>query len=195
MLNSVRECLSSHRPQNTWLGPQGWSSHRGVLPGRGAKASCGGKRRSQDLMSGRITASSSASCMVTSGLIMYLVMEDQFLWLPRDATACLRVRGRRAAYRHDRQTLRGRWLPARGRTQIVLFGVTSGSHMKDQVADHIGGYACGCYGDLTGVSATRRSVAKPALVTISGSLASPASAPSAAPVSFDRELSCPSATI
>jgi hypothetical protein len=26
-----------------------------------------------------------------------------------------------------------------GRTQIVLFGVTSGSHMKDQVADHNGG--------------------------------------------------------
>jgi hypothetical protein len=68
---------------------------------------------------------------------MYPVMEDQFLWLPRDATACLRVRGCRAAYRHDRQTLR--WLPAWGRTQIVLFGVTSGSHMTDQVAALIGG--------------------------------------------------------
>jgi hypothetical protein len=88
-------------------------------------------------MSGRITASSSTSCMVTSGPIMYPVREDQFLWLPRDATACLRVRGCRAAYRHDRQTLR--WLPAWGRTQIVLFGVTSGSHMTDQVAALIGG--------------------------------------------------------
>jgi hypothetical protein len=92
-------------------------------------------------MSGRITASSSTSCMVTSGPIMYPVMEDQFLWLPRDATACLRVRGCRAAYRHDRQTLR--WLPAWGRTQIVLFGVTSGSHMTDQVAALIGG-SCVC---------------------------------------------------
>jgi hypothetical protein len=59
----------------------------------------------------------------------------------------------------------------------------------------IGGTARGCYGDLTGVSATRRSVARPALVTISRSLASPACAPGAAPVSCDRELSCPSATI
>lgn len=50
-----------------------------------------GKRRSQDLMSGRITASSSTSCMVTSGPIVYPVMEDQFLSLPRDATAWLRV--------------------------------------------------------------------------------------------------------
>jgi hypothetical protein len=31
-------------------------------------------------------------------------------------------------------------LSARGRTQIVLLGMMSGSHMKDQVADHIGGY-------------------------------------------------------
>lgn len=36
------------------------------------------KRRSQDLMSGRITASPSISCMVTSGPIVYPVMEDQF---------------------------------------------------------------------------------------------------------------------
>ena len=28
-----------------------------------------------------------------------------------------------------------------GRTRIILFSVTSGSHMKDQVADHIGGSA------------------------------------------------------
>jgi hypothetical protein len=32
-----------------------------------------------------------ASCMVTPGLIMYPVMEDQFPSLPRDATARLRV--------------------------------------------------------------------------------------------------------
>ena len=91
------------------------------------------KRRSQDLMSGRITASPSTSCMVTSEPIVYPVMEDQFLSLPRDATACLRARGCRAAYRHDRQTLRP-VVPCMGRTQIVLFGVTPGSHMTDQVA-------------------------------------------------------------
>jgi hypothetical protein len=42
------------------------------------KQVAGGKRRSQDLMSGRITASPSISCMVTSGPIVYPVMEDQF---------------------------------------------------------------------------------------------------------------------
>jgi|SRR5689334_14363360 hypothetical protein len=61
------------------------------------------------------------------------VMEDQFPWLPRDATACLRARGCRAAYRHDRQTSRP-VVHCMGRTQIVLFGVTPGSHMTDQVA-------------------------------------------------------------
>ena len=40
---------------------------------------------------------------------------------------------------------------------------------------------------LNGVSATRRSVAKPALVTISRSLASPAGARSAVPTSCDRD--------
>src|SRR3954467_12642284 len=41
---------------------------------------------------------------------------------------------------------------------------------------------------LNGVSATRRNVVKPALVTMSRSRASPAWAPSAAPTSWDSEL-------
>ena len=41
------------------------------------------------------------------GPIIYLIMEDQFLSpVPYDATACLRVRGCRAAHRHDWQALR-----------------------------------------------------------------------------------------
>jgi hypothetical protein len=73
--------------------------------------------------------------MVTPGLIMYPVMEDQFPSLPRDATARLRV--------WDAEPLIGmigRYCgPVAvyvGRTRIALFGVTSGSHMKDQVADY-----------------------------------------------------------
>jgi hypothetical protein len=58
--------------------------------------------------------------------------------VPYDATAYLRVRGCRAA--HDWAGIADLRLPVRGRTQIVLLGVTSGSHLKDQVADHIGGY-------------------------------------------------------
>jgi hypothetical protein len=78
--------------------------------------------------------------MVTSGPIMYLIMGDQFLSRCHAAQSlCLRVRGCRAADRRAWQALRNLRLSAQGRTQIVPLGVTSGSHMKDQVADHIGG--------------------------------------------------------
>jgi hypothetical protein len=89
----------------------------------------------------RITASSSISCMVTSGPIMYPVMEDQFL------SRCRTAQPPASEYedaepltgtigRHCGGCLYG------GRTQIVLFGMTSGSHMTDQVAALIGGSAC-----------------------------------------------------
>jgi hypothetical protein len=78
--------------------------------------------------------------MVTSGPIMSLIMEDQFLSRYHttqppaskfeDAEPLIGMTG---------QSLRTCGCLHGGRTQIVLLGVTSGSHMKDQVADHIGG--------------------------------------------------------
>ena len=66
----------------------------------------------------------------------------------------------------------GRWLHAWGRTQIVLFGVTSGSHMTDQVADHIGGFARACrladsHGPLT-VSPSDTAVDRPVRIDLDG---------------------------
>lgn len=73
--------------------------------------------------------------MVTPGLIMYPVMEDQF---PR----CRATQPPASEY-EDAEPLIG--MIGRfcgpvavymGRTRIILFSVTSGSHMKDQVADY-----------------------------------------------------------
>jgi len=79
--------------------------------------------------------------MVTSGPMMYPVMEDQFLSRCRtaqppaseyeDAEPLTGMIGR-----HCGGCLHG---AGHSRTQIVLFGVTSGSHMTDQVAALIGG--------------------------------------------------------
>lgn len=73
--------------------------------------------------------------MVTPGLIMYPVMEDQF---PR----CRATQPPASEY-EDAEPLIGmigRYCGPvavyMGRTRIVLFSVTSGSHMKDQVADY-----------------------------------------------------------
>ena len=73
--------------------------------------------------------------MVTPGLIMYPVMEDQF---PR----CRATQPPASEY-EDAEPLIGmigRYCGPvavyMGRTRIILFSVTSGSHMKDQVADY-----------------------------------------------------------
>jgi hypothetical protein len=83
--------------------------------------------------------------MVTSGPTMYLIMEDQFLSggvrrnrLPQSSRMPSRSPVRLAG-------IAGLRLSAWGRTQIVLLGMRSGSHMKDQVADHIGGSVRPCF--------------------------------------------------
>ena len=138
MLNSVRECLSSHTSQCLTRAAElvtsppctAWQRSDSKLPT--------GKRRNQDLMFG---ADQFLVVSQRHGDVQADHVPDHGrpvpLPVPTTQSPCLRARGCRALIgmisRHC-----GRLVALVGRTQIVRFGVTSGSHMKDQVADHIG---------------------------------------------------------
>ena len=141
MLNSACECLSSHTSQRLTRAAELVTSPPCTARQRSDSKLRTGKRRNQDLLFG-------ADQFLVLSQLHGDVRADHVpdhgrpvpLQVPYDAIASLRVRGCRAADRQDWQAFADLRLSARGvRTQIVPLGVTSGSHTKDQVAEHIGG--------------------------------------------------------